>query len=88
MSEPKPRQLTEKERAFLGTAEGERLDYVEARLAEAERLSKALIDKLAECEPHIANACMMSQIHGVPYTGPNYKTEKDELSAFLSGGGQ
>jgi hypothetical protein len=42
-----------------------------------------LISKIEEIEPHVNNMCKISQIHGVPYRGPNYNKEMIKAKQLL-----
>lgn len=42
-----------------------------------------LVSKIELIEPHVTNICKISQIHGVPYRGPNYSKEMIEAKKLL-----
>jgi hypothetical protein len=43
-----------------------------------------LVAKLDAIEPHVSNVCAIAQIHGVPYTGPNWADEIAAARAVLA----
>jgi hypothetical protein len=51
---------------------------------EVERLARAFIAKLDECQPYIDTAFVQMANHGMPYTGPQYGEELDALRAALN----
>ena len=46
--------------------------------------AQALIAKLDECDPHIADAFLMREMKCGPYDGPNYSAELRDLRSTLS----
>lgn len=45
-----------------------------------DKLEKALgdlLDKLDAIKPHVDNVCVIANMHGFPYGGPNWATEYD-----------
>lgn len=54
------------------------------RADEASIALKNLVEKLDAIEPHISNVCAIAQIHGVPYTGPNWADEIAAARAVLA----
>jgi len=51
---------------------------------EVEAAARALVAKLDECEPHMADAFLHREMRAGPYTGPQYGTELTALRAALS----
>ena len=54
------------------------------RVERAETALKNLVAKLDAIEPHVSNVCAIAQIHGVPYTGPNWADEIAAARAVLA----
>jgi hypothetical protein len=73
------------ERAEAAEAE---LDALRAQRTEGRQTLKALIDKLdvIAADPQFQSMAVMSYIHGVQYTGPNWATELAAAKAFLASG--
>lgn len=68
-------------RPGTGTARAEQAEAALARVREALR---NLVAKLGAIEPHVSNVCAIAQIHGVPYTGPNWADEIAAARAALT----
>lgn len=63
--------------------ESERLE-AEAALARVREALRNLVAKLDAIEPHVSNVCAIAQVHGVPYTGPNWADEIAAARAALT----
>ncbi len=71
----------------LGKCMREAATMLEAQAAEIALLratGAALVSKLDECEPHIAAAFLMEQMHGGQYTGPQWDVALAEFRAALT----
>lgn len=56
---------------------------VKHKKKEIVKAAKELIAKLEECSPHMTNALLMAQLHGVHYMGPMYTEEMDNLRRLI-----
>ncbi len=59
-----------------------------ARYAQITEKATAFLDKLDEITPAVVGAFQMAQIHGMPYTGPNWKAEYDALRLAMLPAGE
>lgn len=68
-------------KAISASPPTQRQEYDGEALREAAR---ALVAKLDECDPHIADAFLMREMKCGPYDGPNYSAELRDLRAALA----
>lgn len=55
-----------------------------SELIERVEAAQALVAKLDECDPHIADAFLFREMKCGPYDGPNYSAELRDLRAALT----
>ena len=62
----------------------ERLKGESLKLRAVEAAAQELVSKMDECAPYIAKAFLILAALGKAYSGPNYKAEKEALTAIIT----